>query len=146
MIIAPANQGDVLEGDGWKFDGNSITAPLSTPTGGRLQLQGLSPARKYRVNIAFNVGTGQSTGKTYLRVQGQIYNFPAGTYPALTYRTFEIDPSRPALIEFKGEPGAWPVPNLSHARVAPRRRARRPAPLRSHGVAATPTNCLGEAR
>ncbi|MGV4377719.1 hypothetical protein [Trueperella pyogenes] len=105
MIIAPANQGDVFEGDGWKFDGNSITAPLSTPTGGRLQLQGLSPARKYRVNIAFNVGTGQSTGKTYLRVQGQIYNFPAGTYPALVYRSFDIDPTRPALIEFKGELG-----------------------------------------
>ncbi|OFS75707.1 hypothetical protein HMPREF3167_02490 [Trueperella sp. HMSC08B05] len=103
MIIAPANLADTLEGDGWTFAGNTITAPLTTPTRGRLEPRNLSPARPYRLRLAFTNSAKRSSGATYIRVQGTIYAFPAGSTVAGVWKEFKLDPTRPPLVEFAGE-------------------------------------------
>lgn len=103
MIIAPANRADTLEGDGWQFNGNTITAPLTTPTRGRLELRNLTPSRPYRLRLAFTSSAKRSSGATYIRVQGTIYAFPSGSAVAGVWKEFTLDPTRPPLVEFAGE-------------------------------------------
>ncbi|XCB29644.1 hypothetical protein RQN30_10735 [Arcanobacterium hippocoleae] len=77
--------------------------PYSSQTRIALEIQNLDPAREYEIEISFTQARYASSGKAYIRVQNQLYNFGYGQTLAGTSRRFTLDLAAPLTVEIQSE-------------------------------------------